>query len=267
MDRTGGEGGWGLDGIDVAGPSDAPPIVFVHGSVFTRHMWAPQRRALSGEFRILAPDVPGHGARADEPFRFEPTLALLNEVIETHADGSALVVGLSLGGYVSTEYARRRPERVDGLVLTGSSANPIDGLELVTRAVGGVSRLATRSDLVERGVVRLAERWVRERNLPPDVEAEIIDAGFYPRPFGEAGPYLAGRDFRAALAEYPGPSLLLNGERDRLMRRGERKHAAAARDARVEVIDGVGHVCNLHRPRAYADAVRTFDRRAVARNR
>ncbi|WP_101294527.1 alpha/beta fold hydrolase [Halegenticoccus soli] len=254
----------GLRGVDVAGPPDAQPIVFVHGSVFTRKMWAPQRRALSEEFRIAAPDLPGHGARADGPFEFGPAVELLDETVETTADGNALVVGLSLGGYVATEYARRHPDKVDGLVISGSSANPVDGMELVTRVVGGTARLATRSDLVERGVRRYAERWVRKRDLPPDVAEEIIGSGFYPREFGNAGPYLAGRDFRSAFAAYPGPSLVLNGERDLVMRRGEEDHAAAARDARVEVIDGVGHVCNLHRPRAYTAAVRNFGRQAVA---
>lgn len=251
-------------GVDVIGPSDAQSIMFVHGAVFTRKMWTPQRFALSEEFRIIVPDLPGHGMRANDQFRLEQAVELLDRVVETLAGGSALVVGLSLGGYVSTEYARRRPERVDGLVISGSSANPVDITGLTTRAVGGAARLATKSGLVKRGVGRLATRWVRKRGLPPDIEAEIIDAGFYPKQYGNAGPELAGRDFLAAFAAYPGPSLILNGEKDLLMRRGEQDHVAAARDAHIEVIDGAGHICNLHRPRAYTAAVRKFNRQAVA---
>lgn len=252
-----------LRGVDVAGPEDAQSIVFVHGSVFTRTMWAPQRKALSDEFRIVAPDMVGHGTRGDEQFRFEPTVDLLDEAVEQAAGGSGIVVGLSLGGYVATEYARRHPEKVDGLVISGSSANPVEKMNYVTRAVGGVSRLATRSDRVEGAVGRLAERWVNKRDLPSDVKREIIDSGFYPRTFGDAGPYLAGHDFRAAFGEYPGPSLVLNGQKDLVMRKGEENHAAAARDARVEVLDGAGHVCNLHRPTEYTAAIRRFHDRAV----
>jgi len=256
-----------LQGVDVAGPEDAPSIVFVHGSVFTRKMWAPQRRALSDEYRVVAPDMVGHGTRGDEQFRFEPTVELVDEVVERAAGGNAILVGLSLGGYVATEYASRHPENVDGLVISGSSANPVEKMELVTRAVGGGSRLATRSDRVEGVVRRLAERWVNERQLPPEIKREIIDSGFYPRTFGDAGPYLAGRDFRAAFGSYPGPSLVMNGEKDLVMRKGEQDHAAAARDARIEVMDGAGHVCNLHRPRGYTSALRRFDQRAVDRER
>lgn len=262
MNDTTGEG---LRGVDVAGPEDGPSIVFVHGSVFTRKMWAPQREALSDDYRVVAPDMVGHGARGAEQFRFEPTVELIDEVVDRAAGGTATVVGLSLGGYVATEYASRHPENVDGLVISGASANPVEKLELVARAVGGASRLATRSDRAEGVVRRLAERWVKKRRLPPEVEREIIDAGFYPRTFGDAGPYLAGRDFRAAFGGYPGPSLVLNGEKDLVMRSGERDHAAAARDARVEVMDGGGHVCNLHRPRGYTAAIRRFDRRAIDR--
>ena len=250
-------------GVDVTGPQDGRPITFVHGAVFTRKMWVPQREALSDEYRIVAPDLPGHGTRSGEPFRFERAVELLDDVVEEHADGATLLVGLSLGGYVSTEYARRYPEKVEGLVISGSSANALRGMNLAARAVGGLTRLATKSDAVDGGVRRLAARWVRKRDLPRRQQDEIIESGFYPKQFGNAGPQLAGRDFRSAFAAYPGPALVLNGERDMVMRSGEEEHAAAAQNARVEVIEGVGHVCNLHRPAEYTTAVRQFDQRAV----
>lgn len=251
-------------GIDVAGPEDAQSIVLVHGAIFTRSMWAPQREALSEEFHVVAPDLPGHGARADETVDLERSVSLVDRVIEDHTDGSAVVVGLSLGGYVATEYASRHSEAVDGLVVAGSSANPVRGMELLTRAAGGVTRLVTRSDLLERGVKRGAKRWVNNRDLPQRVKDEIIDAGFYPRQFGEAGPELAGRNFRESFATYPGPSLVVNGENDMVMRRGEEKHAKAAHDAQVHVIEGVGHVSNLHKPQEFTEAVRGLERRTVA---
>jgi pimeloyl-ACP methyl ester carboxylesterase len=251
------------DGVDVAGADDADPIVFVHGAVFSRAMWAPQRDALDDQFRVVAPDLPGHGTRSDVDFRLASAVDVVDDAVEEHADGSAHVVGLSLGGYVSTAYAGRYPEKVDGLVLSGSSANPEDVLATLSRGIGGVTRLATRSERVEDGIRGLAERWVRRRNLHPAQEREIIDAGFSPRQFGVAGREIAGVDFRGMLADYPDPVLVLNGGRDLVNRRGEEAHAAAARDGRVEVIDAVGHTCNLHRPSAYTGAVRRFHERTV----
>ncbi|QLG48509.1 alpha/beta fold hydrolase [Natrinema halophilum] len=251
------------EGIDVTGPSDAQSIVFVHGAILTRKMWLPQQRALADDFHTAAPDLPGHGARADEPFRMEPAIDILEDVFESQTDGNAVLVGLSLGGFVATEYAYRHPDAVDALVLSGSSANPVGKLEIGTRLVGGLARLLTRPDTGARGVEVLAGRWVRNRELSPDIEREIIEAGFYPKQFGEAGREISGADFRAKLSTYPGPTLFINGETDRIMRRSEQAHAAAARNGRVEVLAGAGHICNLHRPETYTDRVRRFVRRTV----
>ena len=249
-----------LRGVDVAGPSDGEPIVFVHGVTFTRKQWVPQREDLADRFRYVALDLPGHGAEDDEEFRLDAAVERLDAVVEREADGEAAVVGLSLGGYVATEYARRYPEKVEVLVVSGSSANLVGLLETLTRIVSRVSNRATRSGLVQRAVGWLHARFVESLGLGPAAEAEIVGAGFYPRQFGLAGFELAGRDFRAAFAAFPGPALVLNGKWDLLNRLGEREHAAAAPDAVVAVLPGAGHVCNLERPDAYADAVRRFVR-------
>ncbi|WP_265108480.1 alpha/beta fold hydrolase [Halosolutus halophilus] len=257
------EGNGGPSGVDVAGPRDAQSIVFVHGAMFTRTMWLPQQRALADGYHVVAPDLPGHGVFGDEPFRMGAAIERLRRVIDAETDGSAVLVGLSLGGYAATEYAHRYPGDVDGLVLSGSSANPVRGLELLTRATGGIARLLTKPDVGKRAVERLATRWVRNRDLPPDIETAIVESGFYPKQFGEAGPEIAGRDFRDALSTYPGSTLILNGENDTLMRRGEQAHAAAAQDGRIEVLSDVGHICNLHRPETYSSRVRNFVQRRV----
>ncbi|PCR92531.1 alpha/beta fold hydrolase [Natrinema ejinorense] len=253
----------GESGVDVAGPSDAQSIVFVHGAIFTRKMWLPQQREFSDEYHTVAPDLPGHGTRAGKPFRMEPAVDVLEDTVARRTDGSAVFVGLSLGGYVATEYAYRHPDQVDGLVLSGSSVNPTGTMELGTRLTGGVARLLTKPDFGKRAIEKLATRWVRKRDLPPDVEREIIEAGFYPKQFGDAGPDIAGEDFRAKLSTYPGSTLILNGENDKFMRRGEAAHAAVAQDGRVEVLAGVGHICNLHRPATYTDRVRRFVHQTV----
>ena len=254
-----------LRGVDVAGPPDGQPIVFVHGAMFTRSMWAPQREALADEYRVVAPDLPGHGDRREESFDLEPAMDVLEGVVDSAAGGHAVLVGLSLGGYLVAEYASRHPDQVDGLVVVGASANPVRTMNLVTRAVGGIARVATQSDVLEGVVRRLGERWVRNRDLPPAMEAEIIDAGIYPAEFGTPGPDLAGTNFRRKLTDYPGPTLIVNGERDKIMRLGETEHAmAAGGDADVVVLKDVGHVCNLHRPDDFTMLLRRFLGRRVA---
>ena len=93
----------------MAGPADRPAIVLVHGSVVTRKMWLPQLRGLSDAYRTIAPDLPGHGGRANEPFTFAGASQVVADVIDNAAGGRALVVGASLGGYVAIDLAHRSP--------------------------------------------------------------------------------------------------------------------------------------------------------------
>ena len=128
------------ESVDTAGPADAPAIVLVHGSVVSRKMWLPQVRGLSDAYRVIAPDLPGHGGRSDEPFTFAAASQALADLIERDTSGRALVVGASLGGYVAIDLAHRFPERVSGLVLAGASRNFMGALGLYLRVVGGAMR-------------------------------------------------------------------------------------------------------------------------------
>lgn len=251
-----------LRGVTVRGDPDGTPVVFVHGATLTRSQWLPQTAALDG-VRAVTFDLPGHGERAEESFDFERALDLLDRVVDEAAGGHAVVVGLSLGGYLATSYAARNPDRVDALVISGSSANPTGLLGVLTRVAGAVTRAASRIGLVRTAYSALWKRALQRFDLDDDHRRAIADAGFYLRPFGEAGRDLAGRDFRAEFGRYPGPALVLNGEADALSRRGEDAHAAATTDARVEVVADAGHTCNLHQAAAYTDAVERFYRQSV----
>jgi pimeloyl-ACP methyl ester carboxylesterase len=229
--------------------------VLVHGSVVTRKMWLPQLRGLSDAYRVIAPDLPGHGALAHVPFTFAAAIECLAELIRQETQGRALVVGLSLGGYIAMELAHRQPDQVAGLVLSGCSLNFVGGLGLYLKIVSG---------LMQRGWLRQSRTKAEEktrRMFPPalaDVAEAQLRAGVYPEPLGPSFAEMAGKDFTLLVAEYPGPTLILNGERDAASRRGEAKFAAALRSGRAQVVPGAGHACNLDQPEAYNQAVREF---------
>jgi pimeloyl-ACP methyl ester carboxylesterase len=241
--------------FDCAGPADAPAILLVHGSVVTRKMWLPQLRGLSDTYQVIAPDLPGHGVLAGMPFTFSNAVQTLADIIRRQANGRALVAGLSLGGYVAMELARQSPELVAGLVLSGCTLN-FEGIL--------ASYLKLISWLMQRGWLKLrkeqAEQRVR-RMFPPalaDVAEAQLQAGVYPDALGPSYAELAGRDFSAVLGKYPGPSLVLNGERDTSSRRGESKFLSAARQGYAQIIPGAGHACNLDQPEKYNLALREF---------
>ncbi|HLW44158.1 MAG TPA: alpha/beta hydrolase, partial [Candidatus Acidoferrales bacterium] len=103
---------------DVAGPPGAPTIVFLHGMRVTRKMWKSQMERLANSYRLIALDLPGHGALSNIPFRLDGAVTTIAEVINREGrNARALVVGISLGGYVSMEFGARYPEKTVGLVI------------------------------------------------------------------------------------------------------------------------------------------------------
>jgi pimeloyl-ACP methyl ester carboxylesterase len=75
---------------------------------------------------------------------------------------------------------------------------------------------------------------------------------------------MAGRDFQLLLADYPGPTLILNGERDTGPRASAPRFARGARRAEVATIPDAGHACNLDQPEAFNRAVRNLRGRVFA---
>jgi pimeloyl-ACP methyl ester carboxylesterase len=241
--------------FDAAGPLDAPAIILVHGSVVTRTIWLPQLGGLAADFRVIAPDLPAHGSRANLPFNFDGAVQMLADLIQDEARGRAIVAGLSLGGYVAIDLARRYPGAVTGLVLSGCSVNFVGVLGVYLKGVSWLMQHGWLTQSRER-----AEQ--RTRKIFPAALADVADAqiraGVYPESLGAAFAELAGRDFTALLRAYPGPCLFLNGEYDRPSRRGEAAFVAASRHGRAQVVPGARHACNLDNPDAYNAAVRGF---------
>ncbi len=95
---------------ELAGPTNAMPVVLVHGITESRHMWRPIIEALATDHRVLAVDLRGHGASADGD-SYDP-ISYASDVVETvSAVGltDPLLVGHSLGGVVVSAYAAIAP--------------------------------------------------------------------------------------------------------------------------------------------------------------
>lgn len=235
--------------------TDPTTIVFVHGTRLTGAAWAPQLDALGDEFRTIAVDLPGHGTRAGERFTLDGAADVVAQSIrETAADGRAVVVGLSLGGYVAMVLAARDPACVRGLVLAGATAEPV-GIRSVAYRV-----LAVALDRLDGRRLEGLNAWFFRARYPASIAAPIIAAGFWSKGGAQALRTLFGQRFAPRLAAFPGPTLILNGEWDLLFRLSSGTFAAAAQDARRVRLAGALHLSNLDRPAAFTEAVRRFAR-------
>jgi pimeloyl-ACP methyl ester carboxylesterase len=240
-------------GAAFAGPPDAQAIVFVHGTRVTGSMWWAQQTALARDFRTIAVDLPAHGTRSGEPFTLERATDAVAAAIRDHAAGGrAVVVGLSLGGYVAMSLAAREPQLVRGLVLSGATAEPI-GLRSKPYL-----RLALVMDRVDRDRLARINAWFFRTRYPAAIAEPIVAGGFWSAGGASALRAIVGERFIPRLAAYPGPTLILNGEFDFPFRLGARSFAAAAQDARRVRLAGASHLANLDRPAAFTEAVRRF---------
>ena len=230
-------------------------IVFLHGTRLTGASWATQVAALGNAFHCLTPDLPGHGDAERVPFTLEAATTRIVELIEREAHGGrAVLVGLSLGGYVAMAVAARRPELVSGVAISGATAEPVGLPALAFRG------LATIFSVVPEVILERVNRWFFGWRFPPAVAEPILADGFSFAGGAVAVRSLVGQRFRPLLAAYPGPSLLINGEFDLFFRPAERAFADVAADPRRVLIPKATHLANLDQPARFTAAIGRFAR-------
>lgn len=250
--------GLSTSSVDICGPFDAPAVVFVHGAGISRKLWIPQIESLSGQYRTIAPDLPGHGDRIDEPFRFEEAVETVEAVLADMESDCKVLVGQSLGGYVATEVAARHPEEVAGLVLSGSSADYRGLLGIRTTGSSYLFRLGARIPGVDGRFERTMAKRLRSLPLSDAAIDDILETGLSLDAWGQSGLALVGRDFPSRLSAFDGPICLVNGEDDRINRPAAIERCMELSNATPVVVRDAGHTVNLERPTAYTNIVREF---------
>ncbi|GII75457.1 Ndr family protein [Sphaerisporangium rufum] len=102
------------------GPTDAPPLVLLHGAGANTSMWREDVATWSQHFRTYAVDLvgePGMSAPSRPALDSDAVSRWLDDVQEGLQIAEAAFVGTSLGGWTALDHAIRRPERVTRLVL------------------------------------------------------------------------------------------------------------------------------------------------------
>jgi len=225
-------------------------VVLAHGFGGSARNWRPQLRALRDCHRVAAFDVRGH-ARSEAPrdpaaYAPEQFAADFGRVLDHLGERAAVVGGISMGAGIALRFALAHPVRVRGLVL---AAFP-------PAATGGQrSWCLDFADAIERDGLEAAGAryaWGSESGLDPDA-AKLVKQGFL-----EHAPHAIANTLRGLLAVQPGaaelapalarlraPALVVVGGADRVSLAPSRELAKALPEARLEVIEGAGHVVNL----------------------
>jgi pimeloyl-ACP methyl ester carboxylesterase len=252
-----------------AGPADAPVLVLVHGILQSAGGWRPLMEELAPHVRVLALDLPGHGA--SEAVRGDYSLGghatLLRDLLLLLGVGPVTVVGHSLGGGIAMQFAWQFPDLTSRLVLISSGGLGDDvstALRIATLPVAAPALAVAKPFLAAmRPVASLLER----RGARPAVVEGFGTAAHLATPGGRRA-FLAtlrsvvdasGQRVSAVSKLYltaGAPLLLIAGDADPHIPVG---HAVATHEAvpgsRLVVLPGVRHNPQLATPGPVADAI------------
>ena len=238
------------------GGGDAAPIVFLHGVGSDKTVWEPQIDAFGRSRRAIAFDYPGYGE--SDPMagasRDDFASAML-DAMEGLGVRRAHVCGLSLGGVVAIAMHAAARERCASLILSDSFAVHPEGKAIFDRSVAASSSGSMRE---------LAEARVNALLAPgadADLRSRVVEtmAAIAPEAYraGAAAVWLA--DQRERASQIAVPTLVLCGALDRVTPPAlSEALAAMIGGARLELIDGAGHLANVEQPAAFNACIGTF---------
>lgn len=97
---------------------NGPPLLLIHGLGATHADWQQQIDFFARLFRVIAPDLRGHGdSEGDGPFSVDRLASDLSQLLDVLRVGAFFIAGHSMGGAVAMQLALFKPERVKKLVL------------------------------------------------------------------------------------------------------------------------------------------------------
>jgi pimeloyl-ACP methyl ester carboxylesterase len=264
-----------INTIDL-GEGDGPPLVFVHGLSGSWPNWLEQLPVFAAaEHRVIAMDLPGfgHSPMPRERITISGYARLLDGLCEQLGIDAATVVGNSMGGFVSAELAIAFPQRVERLVLVSpaglstyrhpGATRALPAFQRYERFIGAYAAwLASKSDTVtRRPLLRNATLGLVTRHpgqLPSALAAEQVRGAGKPG-FTQALEANLNYDFRHRLPEIACPTLIVWGDRDRVITvRDADVYAELIPDSRKVVYHDTGHLSMLERPDAFNALLREF---------
>ena len=260
-----------VDGLrlHVAEAGSGPALLLIHGLTASHAVWEPTIAEFSGTWRVIAPDLPGHGEsdKPDAPYTIDFFAGVVRSLMRELDVHEAVVAGSSLGGQVALELAAWYPTFTRALVL----AAPAVGYSAAMRPVGQALQMISAPKLLRARLTQVFQQSFHDRSRIGHVTRrrileERLAADDFPA-FARAVARSLGGVLTAEpqpLDRVTQPVLLLWGREDRLvpLRRSERLLRRLPQ-ARLHVLERCGHLPMLEQPTVFHRAMRGFLRVAL----
>jgi pimeloyl-ACP methyl ester carboxylesterase len=246
-----------------ADEGEGQSILFVHGFPLSRAIWQPQIEAFAKKFRVIAPDLRGHGESSTPAgvYTMDVFAEDLQALIAERKCGPVVLVGHSMGGYISFAFYRKFPQQVRALLLFCTRA-------IADSAEGKVARenLAQRAE--REGAAAVAEQMLPKMLAPattasrPDLVEPVRKMMLATSVNGLVGS-LRGMAARPSsldlLPKIKVPTLVIAGEGDLIVPQPESETMASAiPNAQLVMIPHAGHLASLENPAAVNAALHAF---------
>ena len=254
---------WQILPHDEAG--SGPAVVLLHAGIADRTMWSEHLEPLAAAgYRAVAMDLSGFGEAAVAPGEQAPWIDVLAtmDALELH---EAALVGNSFGGAVALRVAVVAPPRVSALALISAPAPGVDPSSSLEEAWAAEEAALDRGDL-DAAVAAVLETWtlpdaptelrdrvatMQRRAYEQQVDAEDLEDA--PDPVEDDPGVLNGLDV---------PALVAVGDQDKPeFRRGAEVLAQSLPRARLEIIEGAGHLAPLEAAEAFRELLLGFLRK------
>jgi pimeloyl-ACP methyl ester carboxylesterase len=236
---------------------DGPAVVLSHGILMNGTMFQPQVAALRDGYRVITWDERGAGmAEHEDPWTYWDSARDVLALMDHLGLESAVLGGMSQGGFLSLRAALLAPERVRALVLIDTQAGPEDPEAAVLYqgladawAAGGAD--SSTLELVAGLILGPADHtpWINLwEHMPPHRAPQVVRT------------LIEREDLHDRLGEITCPALVLHGSADAAIpvAKAEALAAGLSGAGPVVVVEGGGHAANLSHPEPVNAAIRAF---------
>ncbi|PLX95844.1 MAG: alpha/beta hydrolase [Desulfuromonas sp.] len=238
-------------------------VIFIHGFPFSHAIWQEQLAALGNEFHSIAYDFRGMGNSGvgDGQYTLEGHVDDLITLLDFLQIDQAVIVGLSMGGYIALRALERNPERFLAVVLCDTRSEADDNAGKIKRANAAQAVKKDGSAVFAEAFIPavFTEHAIQQALPAVKMITKIICANDPVAIAGNLIAMAARTDTTASLKKITVPTLILVGAEDKLTTPEDARNLQSQITGSVlHIVPDAAHLSNLENPQFFNERLLEF---------